>query len=183
MVREFPSFYNFRTKVPENYLTNWLRTEIFGLFWLNGKHPECIKRMLEKLFWMLRVGNNLNKIGNLMQTVCNALLWCLCFREVVWSHSGELYFLVVSFSLRIQPPLICSRYYVLNAHFLSTDREGAEMGSRSWKTTRVVKINYGILGESEWEEEIWKAAMRQYFGEIEPFLRNLRSFNCGLLSK
>jgi len=41
------------------------------------------------------------------------------------------------------------------------------MESRSWKTSdsRVVKINFGTLRESEWEEDVSKAAMRQFCGD------------------
>jgi len=44
------------------------------------------------------------------------------------------------------------------------DRKGAEMESKSWKTNHswAVKINFGTLGESEWEEELLPAAMRQF---------------------
>jgi len=38
------------------------------------------------------------------------------------------------------------------------------MENKSWKTSDswVVKINFGTLGESEWEEELSMAAMRQF---------------------
>jgi len=38
------------------------------------------------------------------------------------------------------------------------------MESKSWKTShsRVVKINFETLGESEWEEELSTAAMKQF---------------------
>jgi len=38
------------------------------------------------------------------------------------------------------------------------------MENKSWKTSNswAVKINFGTLGESEWEEELLMAAMRQF---------------------
>ena len=38
------------------------------------------------------------------------------------------------------------------------------MESRSWKTSDswAVEINFGTLGEGEWEEELSTAAMRQF---------------------
>jgi len=39
------------------------------------------------------------------------------------------------------------------------------MESKNWKTSdsRAVKINFETLGESEWEEELSTAAMRQFW--------------------
>jgi len=38
------------------------------------------------------------------------------------------------------------------------------MENKSWKTSNswAVKVNFGTLGESEWEEELSMAAMRQF---------------------
>ena len=64
-------------------------------------------------------------------------------------HDGEV--------VKLEFQIPCPRQLV-------TDRDGAEMESKSLKTSdsRAVKINFGTLGESEWEEELSMAAMRQF---------------------
>ena len=64
--------------------------------------------MLRKLFLMLRVGNSLNEIANLMFALryfdVSGLL------EVVKSHLGEFYFLTHSLKLSYKrPKLYCNR--------------------------------------------------------------------------